>query len=301
MKNRLSYLLIFFITLSCAQSKESKEYSKFDEGKLLERIEILSSDVFEGRKTGEKGNDSARAYIIKEFKDLNVEGFDGEYEYPFTFEYSNETYNGTNVLTEIKGTLYPDKYIVISAHYDHLGIQNGTIYNGADDDASGVSALIAYAEYLTKNPPRHSVILAAFDAEELGLEGAKHFITEIDKSKIVANINMDMISRSSKDELYVVGARYNEVLSEVLQKFQNPTSTKLLQGHDGTDGKQDWTNSSDHTPFHNAKIPFLYFGNEDHAAYHKPNDDFSDITPEFYKNAVHIILDVFEAIDASDL
>ena len=299
MKNRLILLtiLLFFVNLSCAQDVNAQ----FDEDKLLERLEILSSDKFEGRRTGEPGNDSARAYIIQQFKNLNVGGFNGTYEQPFTFTFRNKSYNAVNVLAEIKGTESPDKYIVISAHYDHLGIRKGIIYNGADDDASGVSALISFAEYLVKNPPKHSVIFAAFDAEEIGLNGAKYFVDHIDKTKILINLNMDMISRSANNELYVVGARYNKSLKRVITKFENPTSTTLLEGHDGTDGKQDWTMSSDHGPFHKAKIPFLYFGNEDHAAYHKPTDKFKDITPQFYKNAVQIIIAVFINLDASSL
>jgi len=299
MKNRLIPLtiLLFLVNLSCAQDVKTQ----FDEDRLLERLEILSSDKFEGRRTGEKGNDSARAYIIKEFKLLNVDGYNGNYEYPFTFQQRNKSYNATNILAEIKGTETPEKYIVISAHHDHLGIRDNKIYNGADDDASGVSALISFAEYLVKNPPKHSVIFAAFDAEEIGLRGAKHFVASMDTSKVILNINMDMIGRSAKDELYVVGTRYNDSLKTIIESFKNPTSTKLLQGHDGTDGKQDWTMSSDHGPFHLAKTPFLYFGNEDHSAYHKPNDDYKDITPEFYINAVKIILSVFTDIDAASL
>ncbi len=288
---------MFYVTLSYAQDKNTK----FDEDQLLNRLEILSSDKFEGRKTGEKGNDSARAYIIKQFKNLNVSGFNGKYEQPFSFESRGKKFNANNILVEIKGTQFPDKYIVISAHHDHLGVSGNKIYNGADDDASGVAALISFAEYFTKNPPKHSVILAAFDAEELGLRGAKHFVATFDTSKILLNLNMDMISRSAKDELYVVGARYNKQLKVLIDTFKNPTTSKLLQGHDGTDGKQDWTTSSDHGPFHKVNIPFLYFGNEDHAAYHKPTDDFAAITPQFYKNSVHVILSVIEAIDASGL
>ena len=288
---------LFYVTLSCAQNKNTK----FDEDQLLNRLEILSSDKFEGRKTGEKGNDSARAYIIKQFKNLNVSGFNGKYEQPFSFESRGKKFNANNILVEIKGTQFPDKYIVISAHHDHLGVSGNKIYNGADDDASGVAALISFAAYFSKNPPKHSVILAAFDAEELGLRGAKHFVATFDTSKILLNLNMDMISRSAKDELYVVGARYNKQLKVLIDTFKNPTTSKLLQGHDGTDGKQDWTTSSDHGPFHKVNIPFLYFGNEDHAAYHKPTDEFAAITPQFYKNSVHVILSVLEAIDASGL
>ncbi|BAO75396.1 M28 family peptidase [Winogradskyella sp. PG-2] len=299
MKNRITSLigLILFIIQSRAQNK----IEEFDGDKLLERIEILSSDKFEGRKTGEKGNDSARAYIIQQFKSLNVKGLNGKYEHPFTLDTGSCKLNANNILVEIKGAEFPEKYVVISAHHDHLGVSGKNIYNGADDDASGVSALFSFAEYLTNNPPKHSVILAAFDAEELGLRGAKNFVETFDNSKIVLNINMDMISRSSKDELYVVGSRYNNVLKKVVDDFKNPTSSKLLEGHDGSDDKQDWTLASDHGPFHKAKIPFLYFGNEDHAAYHAPTDVFEDITPQFYKNSVKIILSIFEAVDASSI
>ncbi|MFK7832466.1 MAG: M28 family peptidase [Winogradskyella sp.] len=283
------------VTLSCAQNQNKTK--KFNETQLLERLEILSSDKFEGRKTGEKGNDSARAFIIKEFQKLNVSGYNGKFEHPFQFKQGNKVYKANNILAEIKGTEYPETYIVISAHHDHLGIIDGKIYNGADDDASGLSALISFAEYFVNHPPKHSVILAAFDAEELGLRGAKDFVKQLDSIEVMVNLNMDMIGRSAKDELYAVGARYNEKLTTILEGFKNTTTTKLLQGHDGTDGKQDWTMASDHAPFHLAEIPFLYFGNEDHAAYHKPTDDFEAITPQFYKNAIHIILAIFETID----
>lgn len=289
--------VLFCITFGCAQNKQTK----FNEDELLNRLEILSSDKFEGRKTGEKGNDSARAYIINQYKSFNVAGLNGKFEHPFSFEAKGEKFNANNILVEIKGTEFPEEYIVISAHHDHLGISGDKIYNGADDDASGVSALISFADYFSKNLPKHSVILAAFDAEELGLRGAKEFVATFDNSKILLNLNMDMISRSAKDELYVVGTRYDKRLKTVIDAFKNPTSSKLLQGHDGSDGKQDWTMSSDHGPFYNAKIPFLYFGNEDHAAYHKPTDDFAAITPQFYKNSVNVIISIFEAIDASEL
>ena len=300
MKNSLTTLsLISSFSIFCfAQTKSAL----FNADQLLERIEILSSDQFEGRKTGEKGNDSARAYIIKEFKAMHIEGYQGQFEHPFTFTSYGKTYKANNILAEIKGTEQPENYIVVSAHHDHLGIdKNGAIYNGADDDASGVAALLSFAEYFTEHPPKHSVILAVFDGEELGLSGSKHFVNTTDMSKIRCNLNMDMISRSKSDELYAVGARYNKTLDTILANFQNPTTTSLLQGHDGTDGNQDWTMSSDHGPFHLAKIPFLYFGNEDHTAYHKTDDDFEFITPEFYKNAVTIIISIFTDIDASGI
>lgn len=297
------YSLIFVVTFSCAQPKttETSAQTMFNEDQLLEHVKVLSSDNFEGRATGERGNDSARAYIIEQFKELNIKPFYTDYEQAFTFDRRGIAYEAKNVLATIRGTKFPDKYIVISAHHDHLGIKNGKIYNGADDDASGVSALFSIAEYLSNNPPNYTVIFASFDAEELGLQGAKHFVNTIDKEKLLLNINLDMISRSPKNELYVVGSRYNTSLQSIIEGFKNSTSSKLLVGHDGSDGKQDWTYSSDHAPFHDAGIPFLYFGNEDHEAYHSPADDFDAITPKFYINAVRIILSIFNAIDVSGL
>lgn len=285
-----------FILAITINSYAQNKTAAFNEDMLLEHVKILSSDAFEGRKTGEKGNELARAYIIKQFESLGAFSCNENYEQPFTFKYRGTSYKGVNVLAEIKGTETPEKYIVISAHYDHLGIRKGVIYNGADDDASGVAALFSYAEYFAKNPPKHSVMFAAFDAEELGLQGAKHFVKTTDKT-IMVNVNMDMISRSPKNELYVVGGRFNTTLKTIIDKLNNTTDTKLLVGHDGTDGKMNWTMSSDHAPFHLAKIPFLYFGNEDHSAYHKPSDDFKDITPQFYKNSFKIILSVIKSID----
>lgn len=292
--------LLVCIATSCAQAVKS-EITLFDEDQLLVHLEELSSDKYQGRRTGTRGNDSARAYIIKQFKDLKIKGFNENYEQPFSFQLRNKSIQGVNVLAEIKGTEKPDKYIVISAYYYHLGTRNDVVYNGADDDASVVSALFSFAEYFTKNPPKHSVILAAFDAEEIGLQGAKHLVSTIDNDNVLLNLNMDMISRSDKNELYVVGGTYNQSLNSTIENFDNPTSTKLIQGHDGTDGKQNWTMSSDHAPLHLAKIPFLYFGNEDHTSYHKPTDDFKDINPQFYINATKIILSMFLTIDNSGL
>ncbi|MFT5890245.1 MAG: Zn-dependent M28 family amino/carboxypeptidase [Dokdonia sp.] len=295
MKNTISFLVLL-MCMGCIGYAQS-----FDETQLLERLKTLSSDTFEGRRTGEKGSLLARAYIIETFKELGVASFGNTYEHAFKFESREKEFDAANVLAQVKGTEFPDTYIVVSAHYDHLGVQEGTIYNGTDDDASGIAALFAFAEYLTKNPSKHTVVLAAFDGEELGLKGAYYFVDKMKNASILVNLNMDMISRSAKDELYVVGTPHNKALKAIIDDFENPTSSKLLIGHDGNDDQEDWTAASDHGAFYKAKIPFLYFGNEDHAGYHNPSDDFENITPAFYKNAVQILLSVFIQIDKNGL
>ena len=282
-------------------ASDSKAY--FNGDKLLEHVKILSSDDFEGRRTGTKGATKAKQYIVDKFKELNVLPLDETFEQDFSFTSRGKIYNGTNVLGLIKGTTSKYKYIVISAHYDHEGIKNNEIYNGADDDASGISALFAFAEYFKNNPPKHSVILAAFDSEELGLRGSKYFVDNsiIPLHYIEVNMNMDMISRSDKNELYAVGTSYNSKLKNLILNFNQSDKVTLLTGHDGEDGKQNWTNSSDHGSFHKKKIPFLYFGVEDHKDYHRPTDDYENIHPEFYKEAVNVIISVFIDLDAIEL
>ncbi len=300
MKKEIYVLLLVLVFLVPVSTwSQLKTESLFDEDQLIERLQELSSDAYEGRKTGEKGNTLARNFIISKFKELGVQPINSVFEQHFDFKKKKNKYEGVNVLGKIKGSHFPEKYIVISAHYDHLGVKDGKIYNGADDDASGICALFAFAEYFKQNPPKHSVILAAFDAEEMGLQGSKFFVKKpiVGRNAIVLNINMDMIGRNVDNELYVVGGKYSEKLQEILEKFKHSTSIKLLQGHDGSDGKYDWTLSSDHGPFHLQKIPFLYFGEEDHPDYHKETDEFENIDPKYYKETVRLIVEVFNDID----
>ncbi|GAA4889568.1 M20/M25/M40 family metallo-hydrolase [Flaviramulus aquimarinus] len=275
----------------------------YDEAPLLRHIKTLSSDAFEGRRTDTKGALKARKYIINQFHSLKVLPFGNMYEQPFSFINRRKQYHATNILGLIKGAEFSKKYIVISAHYDHEGIKQGEIYNGADDNASGISALFAFAEYFKKNPPKHSVILAAFDGEELGLQGSKHFVNSavISIKNIVANLNMDMISRSTKNELFAVGTPHNKRLKYIIKHFECSNKIKLKIGHDGYDGLDNWTYSSDHANFHKKGIPFLYFGVEDHKDYHEPTDDYENIDPEFYVEAVKTIISVFQKIDSSKI
>ena len=266
---------------------------------LLKNIRTLSSDAFEGRRTGTEGAQKAKAYIIDRFLELDVKPLGAGFSQPFTFR----KYEAENILGLIEGTEKNRKYIVLSAHYDHEGVKNGQIYNGADDDASGVSALFAFAEYFKKNPPKHNVILAAFDAEELGLKGAYHFVKDnvIQQRNIVLNLNMDMISRSEKNELFAVGTRYYSQLKPTIENFKDLGKVDLLIGHEGLGDGDNWTNSSDHAAFHKANIPFIYFGVADHEDYHKPTDDFERIDNQFYQDAVETIIQVFTKFDALEL
>lgn len=300
--NKLFFLAFICFFFQNYAQENSGSNSLFDEKRLLTHLQNLSSDAFEGRRTGTKGAKKARKYIVNEFHKQGIKPLGKYYEQPFSFYKNRQVYQGANILGFVKGNKYPTKFIVVSAHYDHEGVKMGEIYNGADDNASGVSALFSFAEYFKKNPPKYSVILAAFDAEELGILGSKYFLQECLAmgKNIVLNINMDMISRSRKEELFVVGARNSEILKAFFLPYKTSAkSIKVVLGHDKFDSLDDWTYSSDHTHFFKEGIPFLYFGVEDHEDYHEPTDDFENINPEFYKQAVKEIITIFNKIDKS--
>ncbi|HSJ08133.1 MAG TPA: M28 family peptidase, partial [Longimicrobiales bacterium] len=221
---------------------------------------------------------------------------------PFGFSRRAADMDGANVVGVVPGRERPGRYIVITAHYDHLGIRNGEIYNGADDNASGSAALLALAGYFVANPPRHSIIFAALDAEEMGLQGARAFVANppVPVDSMAININMDMIGRSDAGELYVAGTHHYPDLLPYVEAVAATAAVRLIPGHDAPGGRpgDDWTMLSDHAAFHAAGIPFLYFGVEDHRDYHRATDDLAGIQPGFYVRAARTVLDMVRLLDA---
>jgi Zn-dependent M28 family amino/carboxypeptidase len=263
----------------------------------MEHVQTLSSDAYEGRATGTEGGRKARAYLEAAFETAGLQRFGDTYVHPFAGPGDG---TGNNVVGYLEGTRLPDAYIVISAHYDHLGVRDGTIFNGADDNASGTAALLAFASYFAEHPPEHSILFAAFDAEEQGLRGARAFVEAppVPREDIVFNLNMDMVSRGDAGELYVAGLYHYPAFEPYLDAAAERSGIDLRYGHDRPGmGADDWTNSSDHAPFHQASIPFLYFGVEDHPDYHRPTDDVDRIDATFFDNAAETILDVLLELD----
>lgn len=297
-----------FLAAQTSHTKKAKNVfaaatSKIIDAKqLLLDLKTLSADDMQGRAPDTTGGAKAREYVLKRFKEAGLKPIGDSYLQPFTFGKTTQK-TGVNVIGYIQGKKNADKYIVITAHYDHEGVKNGEIYNGADDNASGTAALFALVKYFNKNRPANSIIFAAIDAEESGLQGSRKFVAEppVKKESIVLNINMDMISHNDKNELYASGTYHYPFLKTYLEKVKASASVKLLFGHDTPDlsAVDNWTNSSDHAPFHAEKIPFVYFGVEDHKDYHKPTDDFANINQEFYVRAVETILAAVKSFDAN--
>lgn len=276
---------------------------RIDKAKLLSHVETLSSDVYHGRQTGTDGGVLAQLYVKNEMVIMNLTPCFEALEQAFSFSsrQSQTEIAGVNMVGLIPGSGSSDKTMVVTAHFDHLGSREGVVYNGADDNASGTAAMIEIARYFTQNPPEHTIIFAGLDAEEMGLQGARALVASscIADRNVVVDFNVDMISRSPKGELYVAGTRHYPGTKAILETLTPREGVALLFGHDvpGT-GSEDWTSASDHGPFHQAGIPFLYFGVEDHPGYHQPSDDFQEITPEFYYQSVELILETILKFDA---
>jgi len=288
------FLLLLLPFIACSEP----EQASLDTDQLIEDLRFISSDETEGRRTGTEGNRIAREYIITRFQEEGAKPFLGSFTHDFIFtnRRTQEEVKGINVIAQVDGK--SDSLIVITAHYDHLGMRDSLIFNGADDDASGTAALLALADYFVKEQPNHTLIFAAFDAEEMGLQGAHAFVEDsVLLSMVKLNINMDMISQNDSSEIYAAGTHHYPATKSVLESIDTG-NLKLLFGHDTPDlGYNDWTNSSDHGPFHSKGIPFVYFGVEDHENYHKASDEFETIPQEFYKASVQLILNAILAFD----
>jgi hypothetical protein len=260
--------------------------------RLMSRLSALSADSMEGRRAGTPGSVRARVWIIGQLTAMGAKPAGATFEQfvKLPVRAGMDT-SGANVVARIPGRRRDGQVIVLSAHYDHLGVRNGAVFNGADDDASGCVALLTIAERLLKDPPQHDVILAFFDNEEGGMHGSKTFVASglVPTERIALDISLDMIARQDGKALWVSGLSHYPALKPIVDKAMSSSTITIRLGHDTKDLKpgDDWTNSSDHAAFHAKGIPFLYLGVEDHADYHKAGDDADKIDPAFYLGAVN--------------
>jgi len=278
------------------------------ESLLLADVRMLASAEFAGRRTGTAGNRLAQAYISRRFEQIGLKPFGASYAMPFSFFDTRAkvktVYPGAvNLVGYIRGSAHPERYIVVSAHYDHLGVHRGATHLGADDNASGVAAMLAVAAHFKQHPPKNTIVFAAFDGEELGLRGANAFVdaAPVPIRNVALNLNFDMVSRSVKNEIYAAGTRYRPALKALVEKAAIGSSVKVLTGHDskvaGAPPDHDWTNSSDHAAFHKAGIAFVYFGVEDHPDYHQPGDTFEKIDPVFFAAVTRMLVTAADVFD----
>ena len=265
---------------------------------LISTVTYLASDELKGRLAGSEGEKKASELISTEFKNLKLKTLDGK-DYTQTFSYdvkmnphedqSSVKVNARNVIGYLDNKA--DKTIVIGAHYDHLGLNEhhnstlmnseGQIHNGADDNASGVAAVLELARMFSQNKAKEKAnyVFALFSGEEDGLMGSKVFAENI-KSKypnVVAMINLDMVGRLDKDkDLTLGGVGTSPIFGEIIKKYK-PAGFNLAIDSSGV-------GPSDHTSFYLKNIPVLFLFTGTHTDYHKPTDDTDKINFTGLKN-----------------
>lgn len=300
-------------------SAAAAETARFgvDQAELMRVVRTLSAPSLEGRRTGTDGGRAARRFIRDAFRQIGLTPAGEDFLQPFRFvrradsrfqlpgHPPEERYDdAANIVGYAPGTRPTARPIVLTAHYDHLGQRDGVMYPGADDNASGVAALLAVARYVRAHPLARRVIFAALDGEEEGLEGAKAFLRAppVPVSEMALNVNLDMVSRNDRHEIFAAGIFHNPSLKPIVEDVQRRSPVKIRFGHDQPRTRggmvDDWTLQSDHGVFHQAGVPFIYFGVEDHPDYHRPTDTADKIDPGFFARVVEMLIDTVITADA---
>ena len=305
MKKFNALLLILLLSVGCSQENASDKYAlSITSEELSDLIYEFSSDKFEGRNTGEPGQKLAVEFIRNFYKSNNIIKADNTEDYfqkflvdfdsrevtrPGNINEDNINWVKTeNVAAIIEGSTYPNEYIVLTAHLDHVGIEDGEIFNGADDDGSGSMALLEIAEAfklaeLDGNRPKRSIVILHVSAEEKGLLGSKYYtdnpLYPLDET--ITNLNVDMIGRtdptrnSNNDEyIYLIGTdRLSSMLHNTSEKVNNNTvKLELDYRFNAWDDPNRFYERSDHWHFAKNNIPVIFYFSGTHEDYHMPSD-----------------------------
>ena len=271
------------------------------------RIGIIADDSMRGRDTPSPGLESTARYIAGEFRHfgLTPAGDSGSFiqRYPLLAGRSDARGNGRgrtapNVVGILEGSdsVLKREYIVLSAHMDHVGIGapvNGdSIYNGADDDASGTSGVLELAEALSQPGarPKRSVLFLTVSGEEHGLWGSSWFSehSPVPMTQIVADLNIDMIGRNWKDTIVVIGKEHSD-LGATLDRVNRAHPELGMKAIDDIWPEENFYFRSDHYNFARKGVPILFFFNGTHPDYHGPNDEPDRIDAEKEARIIRLI------------
>lgn len=312
----VSTLLIFTSCKSNYSASTTKEvnttsyWTLINKDSISKNLKVLASDELEGRRTGEIGQKKAANFIADYYKRLGIlppKGTDSYFQaIPANFMKGTtiRLKDSENVWAFIEGTEKPEEVLIISAHYDHMGILLGQIYYGADDNGSGTASLMEIARifkelYNQGIKPKRSVLFLHLTGEEFGLFGSKYYVQNpiIPLKNTIADLNIDMIGRTSpeykgtKDYIFVVGSdKLSDDLHSISEKA-NIESVNLdldYSFNDENDPQQIYYRS-DHYTFAKEGIPAIFYYNGTHEDYHLPSDTFDKIDIPLLKKRTQLI------------
>jgi len=293
---------------------ESDPAELVSEQNLKKNLTYLASDQLEGRLAGSLAEEKAASFIAKEFSALKLKPFEGKnYTQKFSYdvklnpheESSSVKINARNVIGYLDNKAA--KTIVIGAHYDHLGRNehhnstqmnsDGQIHNGADDNASGVSAVLELARLFSQNKSleKANYVFALFSGEEDGLMGSKVFADKVKSQypNVVTMINLDMVGRLNKDkDLTMGGIGTSPLFGEMIKKYK-PAGFNLAVDSAGV-------GPSDHTSFYLKDIPVLFLFTGTHSDYHKPGDDADKINFTGLKNITQYVFNLANGLAVAE-
>ena len=297
---KLLLCLLAMILISCGsvnpdgtvkESVKEKYANEIQADDLKEHLFLLSSDILEGRKTGEKRQKMAVNYFTAYYQHLKLMA--PELHPGYTQNIPQEYFEGRsdgpsqNILAYIEGSEFPNEVIVISAHYDHLGMKGEEVYNGADDNASGSSAVMELAQSFQMakkqgNGPKRSILFLHLTGEEIGLFGSKFYIEHpvFSLDSTVVDLNIDMVGRvdkkhtGNKDYIYLIGSdRLSQDLHNISQETNKSyTQLKLDYTYNNEKDPNNYYQRSDHYNFAKNNIPVIFYFNGTHEDYHRTTD-----------------------------
>ena len=315
MKKSIFFIGLLFVA-ACSPSMRTEPLqlgaAVADSAAIRSDIAYLASDRLEGRLTGSPGNDSAAAYIARRYTYLRLKTPFPGYLQNFVARPAANAHMGDtaglktqNVVAMLEGTdpAYKGKYIVIGAHFDHLGRSTqyamdpqagDAIRNGADDNASGTAAVLQLARMLSVSRPKHSVIFVNFSGEEEGLLGSQYFVDNapVPVDSIVSMFNFDMVGRLRDDKLFVYGTG----TATELPSLVDSANLKILPAL-SIQGGGDGFGSSDHASFYAKNIPVLHFFTDNHEDYHRATDDVEKINAGGEARVVNLAFDMIKSLD----
>lgn len=309
MKKPILLLFGALLFISCSTQKGAVKNSKkadtsdyfpaISTDRLRTNLTVIASDEMEGRDTGSEGQKKAGRYIIDFYKNNGISFPKGATDYyqRIPAAYLNAKYNeklndSENIWAYIEGTEKPEEIVVVSAHYDHVGIKNGEVYNGADDDGSGTAAImeIAAAFQKAKNEghgPKRSILILHMTGEEHGLHGSRFYSENplFPLTNTVADVNIDMIGRRDKfhpdtnNYVYLIGSNYlssdlYDICEEVNKKYN---FLSIDYKYNDKKDPNKFYYRSDHYNFAKHGIPVVFLFNGTHDDYHKATDEVSKI------------------------
>ncbi|HIB48155.1 MAG TPA: M28 family peptidase [Flavobacteriaceae bacterium] len=311
----ISSLALLAVACNSTKSTESKKMTQAEYAStitaddLKEHLYIFADDKMQGRMTGTQGQKLAAEYLRNFYMDQGItspiepnnyyQNIPAEY-----FSRMKEPAPSENVVAFIKGSEKPDEVIVLSAHYDHVGVENGEVFNGADDDGSGTVSMLEMAEAFqqaVKNGqgPKRSILFLHVTGEEIGLYGSRYYTENplFPLENTVANLNTDMIGRIDPDKkdnpnyIYLIGS---DKLSQGLHDLSEQVAAQysdleLDYTYNDENDPNRFYYRSDHFNFAKNNVPIIFYFNGTHEDYHQPTDTPDKIEYELMAKRAQLI------------